>query len=304
MTTTRPQSISIARHETFHFRDGWLLKGLQAIRDDPTALSSPDIHHQLGVGKNMASAIRYWVQAVGLAEQRDPRIAGRSPLSWTPLAEFIVSHDQFLEDIATLWLVHIELASNAPTATFWYWAFNEYDEVTFSDDDLSRHFLAWVNSTTNDPVNLSSIKKEVNAFLRTYRPTERSIGSPFDDPLDCPLSALSLVVPNKTGKPWGYSIGAKRNLPAQIVGHAILRYRQRVRPELDTLSIDELRWLPLSPGRLLQLDTRSLTQAAEAIEEMSKGTWLQVYQTAGVRNVRLSDADPMQPLRHYFDAES
>src|SRR3989344_1181572 len=122
MRATTSQPVTIARHETFHFRDGWLLKGLNAIRSDPIALSSPDIHHELGVGKNMAASIRYWVQAVGLAEQVGPRVSGRSPLSWTPLAEFVVSRDQFLEDIATLWLLHLELASNARGATFWYWA--------------------------------------------------------------------------------------------------------------------------------------------------------------------------------------
>ena len=37
----RSEPLTFARHETFHLRDGWLTKGLQALMDDPTALARP-----------------------------------------------------------------------------------------------------------------------------------------------------------------------------------------------------------------------------------------------------------------------
>src|SRR3990172_6129188 len=131
MSPIQRQPIAVARHDTFHIRDGWLLKGLNAIEEDPTALSRPDAQHGLGVGKNMVSSIRYWLQATGLAIPSEHRVDGRTQLKWTTLARFIVERDPYLEDIATLWLLHLELSSARDVATFWYWAFNECDAVAF-----------------------------------------------------------------------------------------------------------------------------------------------------------------------------
>src|SRR3954447_8103091 len=52
-----------ARHETFHLRFGWLRKGFIAALNDPEAFSKPNATVELGVGKNMVNAIRYWCQA-------------------------------------------------------------------------------------------------------------------------------------------------------------------------------------------------------------------------------------------------
>ena len=295
------QNIAIARHDTFHIRDGWLLKGLHAIRRDRFALSMPDAHHDLGVGKNMASAIRYWVQATGLAAPAGPRASGRVPLEWTRSAEFVVQFDQFLEDIATLWLLHIELASAADMATFWYWAFNEYEETTFGEEDLVLGFLKWVASITADTPNENSVKKDAAVFVRTYRTPGRTFSRILDDPLDCPLGALRLVRGSESVKPYSFTIGAKSNLPLHIVAHSVLRYRQFAKPGIEAISVDELRWAQGGPGRLLLLDARSLTEALEQIEEMSKGGWLRVHQTAGLRNVHIAEVDAFDPLKQYYE---
>ena len=293
--------LAIARHDTFHIRDGWLLKGLHAIRGDQFALSKLDVHHALGVGKNMASAIRYWVQATGLAAPAGPRVNGRVPLHWTRSAEFVVQYDQFLEDIATLWLLHLELASAADIATFWYWAFNECEDTAFSEEDLVLGFLAWSATVTTDPVNENSVKKDASVFVRTYRAPDRSTSRILDDPLDCPLTALRLVRATGSVKPYSFAIESKPSLPIQVVAYAILRYCQCTKPGIEAISIDELRWAPGGPGRLLLLDARSLTEISERLEEISKGAWIRVHQTAGVRNVHIGDVDLFDPLRWYYE---
>lgn len=71
-------SHSFARHETFHPRYGWLKKGVELINKKPNAFNSEDVHMQLGVGKNMANAIRYWCEAFGLIENVS-RASARPP---------------------------------------------------------------------------------------------------------------------------------------------------------------------------------------------------------------------------------
>lgn len=301
MPVMLPDTVAIARHETFHIRDSWLLKGLNAIARDPLALSLPGAHHDLGVGKNMLSSIRYWVQATGLAAVSGPRVGGRIPLAWTDLAHFVIRHDPFLEDIATLWLLHIELASRRDIATFWYWAFNEYDDVQFSEDDLAKGFVKYVTTMIRTSVNERSVRKDVSVFLRTYKEARPSTSWAVEDSLDCPLTALRLLTTVGSVKPYAFVVGAKTNLPLEVVAYTFLRYRDLAKPGAEVISLDELRWAPHGPGRLLLLDAPTLLELGEALEHETQGTWLRLSQTAGLRNLHLGQASPFEALARYYE---
>jgi len=221
-----PPSVTIARHETFHLRDGWLLKALNALNKDPFSLSLAHAHHDLGVGKNMLASMRYWVQATGLAQPAGRRVRGRFPLQWTDLAKFILRHDPYLEDAATLWLLHLELASHAELATFWYWAFNEFNEVQFSEDDLTGAFIDYVCMLGHVAPNERSVRRDVGVFLRTYRRSPSPSRGIFEDSLDCPLSALGLVEDARGAKPFSFAIGPKSNLSSPLVARSVASGRR------------------------------------------------------------------------------
>jgi hypothetical protein len=58
-------------HETFPCRYAWLPKAVRALASSPKALSDEEnAMVELGVGKNMVRAIRFWVQAAGMAVSR------------------------------------------------------------------------------------------------------------------------------------------------------------------------------------------------------------------------------------------
>ena len=59
------QSFIFARHETFHIRDGWFCKGLEAIAVDPQVLYTNDAHHNLGLGMQRELAWRSLRFALG-----------------------------------------------------------------------------------------------------------------------------------------------------------------------------------------------------------------------------------------------
>ncbi|MCX7092698.1 MAG: DUF4007 family protein [Methylobacter sp.] len=54
------QNASFGRHETFVLRYSWLTKGFQAFDHDKAIFSSDKSTIELGVGKNMVNAIKYW----------------------------------------------------------------------------------------------------------------------------------------------------------------------------------------------------------------------------------------------------
>lgn len=54
---------SFGRHETFALRYAWLTKGFQAFEKNNSIFSSDEATIELGVGKNMVNAIKYWLRA-------------------------------------------------------------------------------------------------------------------------------------------------------------------------------------------------------------------------------------------------
>ena len=94
-------------HQTFAIRDGWLYKGLQLTKKRPELFSDPDLADWLGVGKNMAKAIRHWLLATGLAE---PAIdaEGKKILQPTTLGNLIWDKDRRIDE---------QRAGNADTLT-------------------------------------------------------------------------------------------------------------------------------------------------------------------------------------------
>ena len=53
-------------HESFILREGWLNKGLYEVDRNPKVFSENYGADALGVGPNMAKAIRYWLRAAEL----------------------------------------------------------------------------------------------------------------------------------------------------------------------------------------------------------------------------------------------
>jgi len=59
---------SFGRHETFSLRYSWLTKGFQAFTKNPAIFSSDEATIDLGVGKNMVNAIKYWLRATSMLD--------------------------------------------------------------------------------------------------------------------------------------------------------------------------------------------------------------------------------------------
>ena len=96
---------SFSGHESFHCKSLWLKKGYDFICNKKH-FADTDSVVELGVGKNMVSAIRYWLKAFSLTKED----------TLTDLAEYIFStntgRDPFCEDIATLWVLHYNLVKS------------------------------------------------------------------------------------------------------------------------------------------------------------------------------------------------
>ncbi len=271
-------------HETFPFRYPWLKKGFDAVREDGGVFLRDDAITTLGVGKNMVRSIRHWCLTAGvLAESRD----GGPILRPTDLGTLLLADDgldPYLEDPATLWLLHWQIASNRFRATTWFWTFSHFHEPEFTREALTSALFKWTQTLPGKQVAESSLKRDVEVFLRTYVPSRQSRGDIAEDSLDCPLVELGLITQPSGAHAYRFRRGAQYGLPDGILLYAVLRFWEAFSTNAETLALHDLARQPGSPGRLFKIDESSLVERLESIERLTEGS-MSYGETAGLRQL-------------------
>lgn len=291
---------SFGGHEKFTFRDGWLKKGIDAISEDPFIFSREDAFVILGVGKNMASSIRYWGLATGMLQpvNNNPRAIMPSILGTALLADG--GWDPYLEDIGSLWLLHWQLASNQERGLVWYLAFSRYYDVEFRKPTMVEYIRTQLiqrgMSTTE-----AMIEREFDVFIHSYVPTQNRKGE-NDETLNCPLVDLNLIRLSPSDNVYRFNVGAKQSLPAPIFGFTLLEFLSKKITSQRTVTLDECVYSPGSPGQIFKLDENSVTSYLEDLEMLTAGA-ITIQETAGLRQIYLHTASPelgWELLREYY----
>ena len=227
---------AFGRHETFPLRYSWLTKGVQTLLTNPGVFQSDEATVTLGVGKNMVAAIRYWLEATQLVERRDGR------LILTPVGDAIFDpdkgHDPYLEDEATIWLIHWLIASNAELATAWYWFFNRFHKPEFTSQEVSTALADFVKSDIRTRVATTTVKQDAAIVLRMYTQSRGSTRIPLEEALDSPLSLLGLVSHLPGSKRYQSRPYTREGLPVGIFAYAVADYLRAT--EAKEVPIEEL----------------------------------------------------------------
>jgi hypothetical protein len=250
-----------ARHETFHPRFGWLKKGFDAAQKNANNSSiflDDDVPIRLGVGKNMVNAIRYWCNAFKVLEDDIPTEFGELLLrdnGWDP----------FLEDPASLWLLHWNLLKPPCNATAWYFTFNIFRQVQFSQDEFFNALCDYKDTVASRIVE-SSVKKDVSCILRMYVEQGISKAGVSEDTLDCPFTELGIIHTAGDSRHYTFRVGAKGTLPPEIVVATCLEYASLVGREQRTISISRLLYDVGSPGMAFKLTESAICEAIERVE--------------------------------------
>ncbi|WP_088893789.1 DUF4007 family protein [Leptolyngbya ohadii] len=254
------QAVNVfARHETFHPRFGWLKKGFDRAAQDPKVFLHDDAPIRLGVGKNMVRSIRYWEQAFKLLQDDEPTEFGQRLLSDT-------GWDPFLEDTASLWLLHWQLLKLPCYATAWYYTFNLFRPVEFTEQDLLIALENYYQEQQGLRIASSSFQKDVRCLLKMY--VEQQSKSGFtEDSIDCPFTELGLLHTAGDARIYTFRVGAKSNLPPAIVVAACLEFAAQDRQGQGTIAVSRLLYEAGSPGLAFKLSESALCDAIERISQ-------------------------------------
>jgi len=261
--TSSGTELIFARHETFYPRYGWLKKGFEAVHANSNIFLEEDAHIQLGVGKNMAKAIRYWCGAFKLIE--DDR-AGQSSPQTSQFGRLLLGedgYDPFLEDPASLWLLHWHLLQQPYKASAWHAIFNNLRQTEFTVDDLLLMLIQYRDASGNRTVE-ASLKKDITCLLRMYVRQGDDL-SLNEDNLDCPFAELGLIQRVGDAKQYLFRTGAKTSLPHEILVSACLDFAKTVNTTHRTISLSSLLFDEGSPGTVFKLSEAAICDAIEQV---------------------------------------
>jgi hypothetical protein len=297
------QTASFSGHESFPLRNTWLTKGVQACAENPRLFSREDAMVTLGVGKNMVRAIRHWCLAAKMLEEHpDEKDRGRS-LYPTELGRSLFvgdrAWDPYLEDVGTLWLIHWLLVTNPDKATTWFIVFNHLQQPEFTKASVENAVRAIAARLTNVRVSDSTLKRDVEVFIRTYVSSPAALDRGLEETRECPLTELGLVYEQPQRSQYAFMRGPKESLPDSVFYFALAQYAERQKDQ-KSVTFDELAYAPGSVGRAFKLDEGSLAERLDRLAVSTHGTW-QFSETAGYKQViRQSDIDPMVFLNEYY----
>lgn len=292
--TETSQVVAFARHETFHPRFGWLKKGFNSAAKNPKIFLDDNAPVQLGVGKNMVRSIRYWCNAFNLLEEDVPTNFGEALLSDS-------GWDTYLEDPASLWLLHWQLLQQPCYATAWQFTFNYFRKIEFTYEDLYYELCEYRDRAATRIAD-SSIKKDVSCILRMYA-GQNAKASLSEDALDCPFTDLRLIQTAGDRHHYTFRIGPKQNLPAEIIVYAALIFAEEAYKTARTIPIANLLYDVGSPGLIFKLNQSTICDAIEQVKYPFKE--LSVDDAAGKLQFTFQTEHPSdlakQVLANYYD---
>lgn len=276
-------SYSFSGHETFSLRHGWLKKGVDGVSRKSDLFLTEDAMIRFGVGKNMAQSIRYWCLATQVLQDSEKR----GELTLSDLGESIFldgGFDPYLEDSATLWLLHFHLATNLQHSTTWFWMFNFCNYPEFTKEKIAFEIQSWLERQGyKKPVSENTLKRDIDCFLRTYARSPQPKTTVSEDSLDCPLTDLRLIVELDDGKTYQFNRGSQDSLPDRVFVYALAKFWQAEKRS-DSIALSKMMSEAGSPARVFKLDENSLARRLEKIETVSEGAFA-YDETAGLKQI-------------------
>lgn len=291
-------SFKLKGNESFNIREGWLSKGIEAIREDPTVFTQPTAMDTLGVGSKMVKSIRFWMQATGLAVET--RGSGKRQQRLTEdFGEIVAEKDPYFEDVATLWLIHSKIIARKDLCTAWYLFFNTIEVTEFARDELPQLLCREMNKLAG-PENYSekSLEDDCTNIIRMYvkedlktngaRDPEENLGSPF--------SVLGLVQKSETfKKKFRKAQPIPDTLDKLVVMYILLG---SLVEEQHAVSIDDLLYKPCSVGKTLNMGRPMLY---EYLDKLRNAKMITLNRTAGLDMVYVPKGlRQVDILRNYY----
>lgn len=289
--------LQFSGHDSFICKHFWLKKGYDLIQHGNYRFNDEQAIIELGVGKNMVTAISYWLKCYGITDNSN---------KITELGDYLfnerIGKDPFLENLGSIWLLHYSLLKTNK-ASIYNLFFNEFrrERIEFTKEHLIKFLLKKVEE--DNGVNINTINTDISVFIRNYAHIENKhkkidIEEDFASlmlDLDLMYTYLSENSEGKDVEWYKVPNSLKVDLPYQIVLFSILDNETYG----NSISFNELLLGDNSPGRLFCLTEDGLYNKIESIIINYKD--ITYRDTAGVKELQFRhELNKWRVLNEYY----
>ena len=161
--STNDNKFTFSGHDTFHCRHLWLKKGYEFVKKG-NKFANEDSVIELGVGKNMVAAIAFWMKAFGIVDKVG---------NLTDFSHYIFDDekgkDPYIEDDATLWLLHYQLVTQNVASTYNI-IFNEFrkERIEFTNNIYSSFISRKIEGLGLTKISEATISKDFEVLSKMY----------------------------------------------------------------------------------------------------------------------------------------
>lgn len=290
LDNTEITKYTFSGHDSFQCRQLWLKKGYDYVQEGKS-FNDEDAVVQLGVGKNMVSSIRFWLKAFNIIDNKDiPTEFGKR------LFDDENGYDPFLEDEASLWLLHYQLVKNG-FASIYSIIFNEFrKEKLFFNKDTFVNYVKRIGESNPDlNFNENTVAKDFIVFANLYKSNPES--KDVEDSFSGILSEIELLKTTGKGKEEQFFIenSERDNLPEAIVLYAILDNPSYGK----SISLNSLEFDNNSPGSIFALNrTGLMNKISDMVDGFKDITFTD---QAGIKELQFKNkADAYSILDTYY----
>ena len=275
-------------HESFPCKSLWLKKGYDFVVAG-NDFNSPEAVIGLGVGKNMVASIRFWLKAFGVTKEND-KIEEIGDYLFDDLS----GKDKFLEDIATLWLLHFNLVFSEEATLYKMFFCGVQRERTHFDREqvLTYVKLRMVEANKMTLFNANTVKKDIAVLLQNYTlPRKPQSNEDFSSL----LIDLDLIRQSSEGKGYYFNVDGKRKVTKEIFLYGLLKLKEQEGD--NTIPFDTIQERVGLVFCMQDFETiEMLKQLASDYSE-----YLAYSDVAGIKQVQFTkDLDAKQVLDDYY----
>lgn len=294
----------LSGHETFPCRYAWLPKAISVVEHSPKIFSNEDdAMVNLGVGKNMVRAIRFWAEVTSI-------ICNHSSQGWavTSFGKDLLGkngYDPFLENVQTLWLLHWKLSTQYEEPLFgWDYLLNRLQDPEFTSSSMIRVFGQELQKEGRKFSN-TTLEHHLNVFVHTYIPTGGPKGKIQEDNLDSPFVELELLrrigdreTDEGSGKRepiYAFRFEQKPEISTELFIYCLADFFIRKHPSEHTLSLREIAIGQGGPGQIFKLPEPEIRERLELLKTQTRGL-LEFEDSTSIQQVRRNGDLPLERL--------
>lgn len=283
------QRFVFSGHESFSCKSLWLKKGYDFVVNGKN-FNDPEAVVELGVGKNMVTSIRYWLKVFGICENDKT----------TKLGHFLFDSkngkDCYVEDLATLWLLHFNLVflQEATLYNLFFCSFQKERSV-FDREQLATYVK--VKLTEKGKLNLynqNTVKKDIGVLLSNYLlPLNPSSNEDYFSLLiDLDLIRQS----SENNKSYYFNIDGKRKVIEEVFLYALIKLREKLGDNSIPFEV-----IYENIGVIFCLtDYETIELLKIIVNNYSK--YISYSDVAGIRQVQfIGEIDGYQVLKNYYE---